>query len=292
MEYRKLEYFLRVCEAGSISRAAAKLFISQQALSKSIDSLERELGLPLFYRTPQGLALTQYGEALRRDGTLLLDRHDELLEHLAALRREHEQRVSISFFSGMLIQYPEQFFERFISRHRDTRFHFYSYADTDHGRRFANTNVDLFFSTNALTRPDMRLLYEYSSPLGVLLSPAHPLASQSEVSLDDLRGQNIISINSDFETQDMMREEFDRRGIVVQSFLSDAEQAFSYAMVRQCQAVIFFAGPDEMVPPGTVRLPLEQGRMAWRFYIYGRMTCLPRAANDLVQEIMAFRQRP
>lgn len=54
MEYRQLEYFLKICETGSISRAAAKLYISQQALSKNIENLENSLGLPLFYRSPPG----------------------------------------------------------------------------------------------------------------------------------------------------------------------------------------------------------------------------------------------
>ena len=60
MEYRQLEYFLKICETGSISRAAAKLYISQQAPSKNIENLENSLGLPLFYRSPRGLTLTRY----------------------------------------------------------------------------------------------------------------------------------------------------------------------------------------------------------------------------------------
>ena len=40
MDTRKLDYFLKVCEAGSIARAARSTYISQQALSKCIESLE------------------------------------------------------------------------------------------------------------------------------------------------------------------------------------------------------------------------------------------------------------
>ena len=52
MDSRKLTYFLKICETGSIARAADALFISQQALSKALDSLEQELGVPLFIRSP------------------------------------------------------------------------------------------------------------------------------------------------------------------------------------------------------------------------------------------------
>lgn len=291
MDYRKLEYFLKVCEAGSISRAAGKLYISQQALSRSIDALEHELGVPLFYRSAQGLTLTRYGEALRQDSTALLAHHNEMLDRLNAMRTEHEQSVSVSFFSGMLRQYPDGFFERFLRRHQDTRFHFYSYADNNHGRKYANMNVDLFFSSDLLSIPGMMLLYEYHRPMCVLLAPDHPLADRERLSLEDLRGEHILTINSDFEAQDRVRERFDRLGIEIDSELSDAEQEFSYSLIRTCRAMMFFAGPQELVPEGTVRIPLNDPSLTWDFYIYAHGGKLPRAARDLVQAITDFREQ-
>lgn len=291
MDYRKLEYFLKVCEAGSISRAAGKLYISQQALSRSIDALEHELGVPLFYRSAQGLSLTRYGEALREDSTALLARHNEMLERLNLMREDHEQSVSISFFSGMLLQYPKDFFEHFLQRHRDTQFHFYSYADNDHGRKYANMNVDLFFSSDLLSIPGMNVIYELHRPLFVLLAPSHPLADRAHLSLEDLRGEHILTINSDYEAQDRVRERFNRLGLEIHSELSDAEQEFSYTLIRTCKAVMFFAGPQELVPEGTVRIPIDEPSLMWDFYIYTHNGKLPRAARDLVQEITAYREQ-
>jgi DNA-binding transcriptional LysR family regulator len=50
MEHRQLRNFLTICEEKSISKAAERLFISQQGLSKSIKQLEQELQVPLFFR--------------------------------------------------------------------------------------------------------------------------------------------------------------------------------------------------------------------------------------------------
>lgn len=291
MDHRKLEYFLKVCEAGSISRAAGKLYISQQALSRSIDALEHELGVPLFYRSAQGLTLTRYGEALRTDSAALLAQHDKILARLSAMRTEHEQSVSVSFYSGMLRQYPDGFLERFLRRHQDTRFHFYSYADNNHGRKYANLNVDLFFSSDPLTIPGMSLIYELHRPMFVLMAPEHPLAVKQRLSLADLRGEHILTINSDFEAQDRVRERFDRLGIEIHSELSDAEQDLSYALIRTCHAMMFFAGPQELVPNGTVRVPIDDPSLMWDFYIYAHSGKLPRAARDLVQEITDYREQ-
>ena len=53
MKRMQLEYFVRIVEEKSFTKAAEKLFISQPALSKSIRALEAELGVTLFKRDPR-----------------------------------------------------------------------------------------------------------------------------------------------------------------------------------------------------------------------------------------------
>ncbi|MEM6850454.1 MAG: LysR family transcriptional regulator [Pseudomonadota bacterium] len=64
MDSRRLRHFLAVYELGSIGNAAAKLAITQPALSKSIRLLESELETTLFERTATGVVATVYGETL------------------------------------------------------------------------------------------------------------------------------------------------------------------------------------------------------------------------------------
>lgn len=61
MGLEKLEYLLTVEKTGSISKAADLLFMSQPSLSKSIASVERDIGCKLFQRTPNGLKPTTEG---------------------------------------------------------------------------------------------------------------------------------------------------------------------------------------------------------------------------------------
>lgn len=62
MELRQLEYFKTVGDLKSLGKAAQLLYISQPALSKSISSLEKELGVQLFERRNRKMILTLYGE--------------------------------------------------------------------------------------------------------------------------------------------------------------------------------------------------------------------------------------
>ena len=56
--------FLAVAEAGSISEAAKRLFVTQPAVSAEIASLEHALGVRLFFRTNRGVRLTPEGKVL------------------------------------------------------------------------------------------------------------------------------------------------------------------------------------------------------------------------------------
>ena len=62
MSITQLEYFVKVAETGSITRAAQEPFISQPTLTKAIVNLEREYDIKLLERTPRGVRVTQRGQ--------------------------------------------------------------------------------------------------------------------------------------------------------------------------------------------------------------------------------------
>ena len=64
MDISALQAFIAVAEAGSFSRAAERIFLTQPAISKRIAALEQEIGARLFDRVGRKIHLTQAGEAL------------------------------------------------------------------------------------------------------------------------------------------------------------------------------------------------------------------------------------
>lgn len=73
MSFEQLRYFVAVAEERHLTRAAARLRISQPPLTRQIRSLEDELGGPLFERTPRGMRLLPAGKTLLVYATKILE---------------------------------------------------------------------------------------------------------------------------------------------------------------------------------------------------------------------------
>jgi DNA-binding transcriptional LysR family regulator len=73
LKLRGLHIFDTVVQCGSMAKAASLLHVTQPAVSKAIDELERVIGLRLLDRNPQGVEATVYGRALLKRGTAIFD---------------------------------------------------------------------------------------------------------------------------------------------------------------------------------------------------------------------------
>jgi DNA-binding transcriptional LysR family regulator len=86
MELYQLKTFVTVAEEGHLTRASERLHTSQPAVSAHIKSLEEEMGVPLFIRTPKGMVLTREGEVLRAKAQTALDTIDDLYKEASVLK--------------------------------------------------------------------------------------------------------------------------------------------------------------------------------------------------------------
>ena len=77
LKLRQLEILLAVADTGSMAKAAARLAVTQPAISRAIADAEHTLGVPLFDRSTQGVNPTQYGHALLKRGIAAFDEIDQ-----------------------------------------------------------------------------------------------------------------------------------------------------------------------------------------------------------------------
>src|SRR3954463_395306 len=95
MDLRQLEYFVRVAELGSFTRAATELDVAQPALSRQVRLLEVELRQSLLVRNGRGAVPTEAGRLLLEHGRGILHQVERAREDLGRLRGGLAGRVAV-----------------------------------------------------------------------------------------------------------------------------------------------------------------------------------------------------
>src|SRR5881396_3689178 len=100
MDIRQLKAFVAIAESGTFTAGAARVHVTQAAISMQIRQLENETGAKLFIRAPRKVILTEAGEKLLERAYVILREHEAALEEMAALTGAHRGRLRIGSASA------------------------------------------------------------------------------------------------------------------------------------------------------------------------------------------------
>jgi DNA-binding transcriptional LysR family regulator len=117
LDVRRLQVLGEVARRGSFSAAADALYLSQSAVSQQVAGLEREVGVPLLERTPEGPKPTDAGRLLIDHGDAAIARLEEAERDLAAIAGLEGGEVRIASFpsatGGLLMDALREFSKRY-----------------------------------------------------------------------------------------------------------------------------------------------------------------------------------
>ena len=101
MDLRQLRYFVAIIRCGSITRASLQLNVAQPALSLHIRNMEADLGVPLLFRTPQGVLPTEAGTTLLRHAQLILGQFEQAQAEIRGSAAEPTGEVRLGLPSSV-----------------------------------------------------------------------------------------------------------------------------------------------------------------------------------------------
>lgn len=116
MDTFKLKAILRAVETGSMAKAAREFSYTPSALSHSIDSLEKELGLRLLDRSPNGVKLTADGEKIKNKIQAVIDAENEVFDFARALSKNESKTLRIGAYASI----SSTFLPEILNGFRDT----------------------------------------------------------------------------------------------------------------------------------------------------------------------------
>jgi DNA-binding transcriptional LysR family regulator len=290
LDIRLLRHFVVVAEELHFSRAAARLFVAQQALSRDVRRLEQQLGLRLLDRTTRRVTLTTAGAELLDRARALLAHHDEVVRGLGAVpSRFLIDAVGSGITPGRVLNRARQYEEGF---------EFYSRRCVGLAEALpliGAGELDVAFGVwpSAAGSTGMRVQHRLvrEEPLGLLLPAGHRLADQSEIPVRELEGLEVCwraGNHVSAEWDDLARQFLTRFGALLAEShppVRGGEELAHHVRDGEPPVLTVIGHPSV---PGAVLLPLVSPvpllpwSMVWRDRErHPGLTALHRAVDEL-----------
>ncbi|MFI9149992.1 LysR family transcriptional regulator [Streptomyces sp. NPDC053367] len=293
LDPRLLRGFVAVAEELHFTRAAARLYVAQQALSRDVRRLERELGAELFVRSTRQVTLTADGERLLPLARRVLQAQDDLLSAFG------QARPLLVDCNSSSLGTPR----RVLHRARELAPGLEMMARYESGLTGAASEVlagrlDVSFGRYAGLAPALRAALDHQpvryEPMAVLLPEDHRLAARPCVPLAELAGEEVYAGAGNPRTPewtDLAHRLFEGRGIEVASPVPMAvgDEEFGRIMAKTRTPVLavvdFPAMPGSVLRPLVDPVPLSPISLVWRKeLVHPALDALRQAAAQVAAE--------
>lgn len=216
MEIRQLKYFLEVAKEENISKAAAKLYISQPSLSRVMKELEEELNTTLFTKTNRYTKLTD-------DGKLFEQRAIEILS-LVNKTEDEFKKTNNDIYATLHIGAGETDFFSYIAKtvknvclnYPNIKFQFYSGVSTDILNKIQEGTLEFGFLVEPINVENLQSLYiNKFEKYGVLVRNDSIWTNKEFITKEDLLKMPIISTRSNNLAKDWLGDIYHKLNIVI-----------------------------------------------------------------------------
>lgn len=171
MDLRGIEVFIRVAELGSITRASRDLGIVQPALSRHIQRIESELGVPLLVRLPRGVQLTLAGRKFLEHGRRILQEVARAAEDVSAGTDSCSGRVVVGLSPTMSPLLTPGLAERASAAHPRVALRIVEAFSRQLHADVADGRVDVALLTNPVQDKHLRMTPVFTEPMVVVMAP-------------------------------------------------------------------------------------------------------------------------
>lgn len=190
-DLRRLTHFIAVAESSGFTSAATQLHLSQQALSHSVQQLEKEIGVTLLVRSGRRIALTPAGQTLMDEGRALLAAARTLTAHTRAAASAQPKEFVIGHSPAINNRDVYTLIEPAIAAAPDTSFTVVQLFPDRLTAGVRDGAVQLGLRRAVVPQELLAGAVIRYDPLRVAVPSNHPLAARSPLRIADLANEVI-----------------------------------------------------------------------------------------------------
>ena len=255
VDFRQLETFVEVCEQMSFTKAASNLYISQQGVSKSIKTLEDELGAPLFLRTNSSISLTNYGVILQRYAEDLVNNYTKVLTEINTEKNRDRNGITLGFPNGIANFFPAEIFETYLKSHPNVRISIREYTDTEVDEALVRGDIDIGFCVVPVDKEKLNIQHTHNMNLYFMLSESHPLAGETSLDLRQLKNDSFIAMGDEGKGRTSFLERCRKAGFFPNINVTVADTELMMELCRKNLGIGVYAGERPLELPGLRIVP-------------------------------------
>ena len=198
VELRHLRYFLAVAEAGSFSRAADRLGISQPSVSQQMRDLEAGLRVSLFQRRGKRILLTSAGLIFQEHARVILRQLENFLQELSSEPGQLRGALHVGVVPILNVALMPDLLGLFAAKHPGINLTVDEISSTEIETALEEGRMDV--GLGFLTRHSPNLRYERlcTDEFALIVSEAHPWWRRRVVQFSELHQQRLLQLSDTF----------------------------------------------------------------------------------------------
>ena len=203
LELRHLRYFLAVAEAGSFSRAAARLGVSQPSVSQQVRDLETALRVSLFHRRGKRILLTPTGRIFQEHAQTILRQVENLLEELSSEPRQLRGVLRLGIVPFLDVALAPQLLGLFAAAHPGITISVQEISSPVIETALEEGRMDV--GIGFITRHSPNLRYERlaGDEIVLIIADTHPWARRRVAPFSELHQQRLVQLPHTFIVRHM-----------------------------------------------------------------------------------------
>ena len=191
----QLEYLTRVVQEKGFSKAAARVFRTQPAVSIAIRRLEEEIGLPLLERTQKVPVLTEAGQVVYDYAQRILTLRDEIAPAIQDLQNFKSGRVRVGANESTSLYLLPELILTFRQQYPNVKVEIFRQVSTRLPRELLDRTIDFGLMAFEPVDPELESFPVLKDELVLIMSPKHPLAARSVVKVKELANEPFVAHN-------------------------------------------------------------------------------------------------